>query len=295
VTKGLVYLLLSALTFSLSTAFAKLITSNSEVPAVEITFFRFLLGFVITLLYVLWKKQPLKPNKLKYILLRAFFNTTAVILFFIGIQYSTITKANMLNMTYPIFVFLISPFLNREKTSGVYYLFLILTMAGLYFIVVPDASIFSIDKVNRGDVFALASGLLAGFAITSLRQARKYDSSYLILFYLMALGSIFNLIIVIPVFVIPEGMIALYVILCAGTAVTGQIFITVGYKYIDAAAGSLVSSTRIIFSLALGVIIFSDPLTFRIIAGGILIILSLFGVSGIWEKGYRRYFIKRTR
>jgi drug/metabolite transporter (DMT)-like permease len=288
VIKGVLFLLSSAIGFAASTAFAKIVTRGSQVQAVEITFFRFLLGLGVVSLFVIKEEKSLRPNNIKYILLRAVFNTAAVIFFFLGVQHTTITKANLLNMTYPIFVFLLSPFINREKTSMIYFLFLLCTMAGLYLVVIPQNGLSQFSQINAGDTYALISGILAAFAITSLREARKHDSSYIILFYLMLIGTVCNALIVVPCFIIPRGMILFYVILSALFAVLGQIFITVGYKYIDAAAGSLISSSRIIFALLLGVIFLSEELNARIMLGGTVIIISLFGVSGIWKKWVRQ-------
>ena len=287
-TKGIVYLLLSAFSFSIATIFAKLVTSNSEIIATEITLFRFLLGFILISIFMLYNKKSLKPNNKKFLFYRAFFNVIAVILFFIGIEHTTITKSNLLNMTYPIFVFLMAPYINKEKTTPIYYLYLLLSMVGLYFIVIKDFSSFLQTGVNIGDMSALASGLVAAIAISSLREARKYDDSYLILFYLMGFGTIVNGLIVIPTFVLPRGLILFYISCAAIVSVLGQLFITVGYKYIDAAAGSIVSASRILFALLLGVTIFSDPLSFKIIVGIILLIISLLGVSGFLNRFKRK-------
>ena len=279
-TKGVLLLLISALSFALSTVFVKLTTSSSDIPAIELTFFRFIAGFLFISFYVRAKKKDLIPRNIKYVAMRAVFNTLAVVFFFLGIEHTTVTKANMLNMTYPIFVFLISPFLNREKTPHLYYFYLILTMAGLYYIVIPGTGTAFSQGINSGDLFSLASGIIAALAITSLRQSRKYDDSYLILFYLMAFGAASNLMAVIPVFVVPRGVIIFYVIATVVTSLVGQLTITEGYRHISASAGALVSSNRIVFALILGVAFLGETLTLRIIIGGALILISLAGVSG---------------
>jgi drug/metabolite transporter (DMT)-like permease len=61
--------------------------------------------------------------------------------------------------------------------------------------------------------------------------------------------------------------------------VLGQIFITYGYKYISARAGSLISISRILYAVILGIIVFSEEITLRIAAGGLLIMLSIIAVS----------------
>jgi len=276
--RGIVYLFFSALAIALSTVFAKLITANSAIPAIEITFFRFLSGAVIITVYIVARGWSFHPNRIKYVILRSVLNTIAVLLFFTGVQFTTITNANMLNMTYPVFVFAIAPFVNRERTPLKNYLYLVVSITGVYLIVAPD-----FGSINPGDIFALLSGIVAGFAVSILREARKYDNSIVILFYLMALGSIMNFLVMAPFFVLPEGIIILYLFLYVIASLMGQFFITVGYRYIDAAPGSLISASRIVFAVLLGIVIFSDPLSWEIALGGLLIVVSLAGVSRFHE------------
>jgi drug/metabolite transporter (DMT)-like permease len=276
--KGIIYLFFSALAIALSTVFAKLITANSALPAIEITFFRFLSGAVIITVYIVARGWSFQPNRFKYVILRSVFNTIAVLLFFMGVQFTTITNANMLNMTYPVFVFAIAPFINRERTPLRNYLYLVMSITGVYLIIAPD-----FGNINPGDIFAFLSGIVAGFAVSILREARKYDNSIVILFYLMVLGSIINFLIMVPFFILPEGVIIVYLLLYVIASLMGQFFITVGYRYIDAAPGSLISASRIVFAVLLGIIIFSDPLSWEIALGGLFIAISLAGVSRFHE------------
>lgn len=284
--KGILYILTSALAFAASTVFAKLINNQSSIPGIEITFFRFSTGFFLVLTWMLLRKESFRPVRFRYVFLRGLFNTVAVIFFFMGIERTTVTNANMLNMTYPVFVFMMAPFLNGERNTPANYLYLALTMAGVYLIVVPD-----FKAVNPGDIFALLSGITAGGAISTLREARKYDSSSVILLYLMGMGTLINLFIVLPVFIMPGDLMAFYMVLHVACALLGQLTLTVGYRHVEASTGSLVSSSRILFAGMMGVIFFADPLTEKVLAGGALIVLSLTGVSGILN----RFFGRRER
>jgi len=286
-----VYILLSALAFALSTVFAKLVMNSSDISAMELTFLRFAAGFIAAAAYVAAKKVPLKPHNTQYVGLRAIFNVGAAVFFFLAVQYSTVTKSNMLNMTYPIFVFLLAPYINNEKVPVFHYLFLVLGMAGIYCIVTPDLSEFYLDKINKGDIYGLISGLLAGFAVAYLREARKNDSSSIILFYHMGIGTVITLFLASPNITLPSGAVLVYVILTTITSVAGQVFITAGYKSINAAPGALISCSRILIATLLGVAIFSDLLTLQLIYGGLLIAVSLVGISGIVD-GIKNFWVK---
>ena len=47
--KGVLFLLLAEFCFAAATVFAKFITNSSAIPAIEITFFRFFIGFFMSL------------------------------------------------------------------------------------------------------------------------------------------------------------------------------------------------------------------------------------------------------
>jgi drug/metabolite transporter (DMT)-like permease len=271
---GIVLLVLAELFFAGSTVFAKLLTNSSNIPAIEITFFRFFIGFFISGIYMLKLKQTFKPNNVRFVVLRAVLNTLAVILFFLSVKYTSITNANMLNMTYPVFIFMISPFILKEKISYKQYMYLLLTMLGIYFVIKPDFS-----NINIGDWYGLASGIAGALAIMSLRMAREYDSTALILFYLMSIGLVINGFLLMPVWVMPVGTQWIFLLSSALAGFIGQAFITSGYKYLEAGKGALVSSSRIVFAFLLGWMFFSESLTLHLIIGASLIVFSFIGVS----------------
>ena len=84
--KGIVFLLLSAFLFSISTVFVKVITLQSDIPAFEITSCRFLISFLVILIYVRIKRKPLRPKRPDYIIARAILNLTAVSFLLAGVK-----------------------------------------------------------------------------------------------------------------------------------------------------------------------------------------------------------------
>jgi drug/metabolite transporter (DMT)-like permease len=269
--RGIIFIMLSELCFTISTIFSKLLTSSSDVSAVEVTFSRFLLGFLVVSVAVYKNSISLVANKLSLLVWRGVLNTVAVILFFLASQYTTITNTHMLNMTYPFFIFLFAPlFFRQEKISPFLYLILIVALAGIWLVINPN-----LNSINKGDIFGLLSGLVAAFAIITLNMARKNDSTMVILFYLMSIGTILNGLVMLPVFVWPQGSQWLLLLASASVGVIGQICITYGYKYVTARAGSLVSTSRILYAVVLGMLIFREDLTLRIATGGLLILLSI--------------------
>ena len=273
--KGIVFLLLSELCFTVSTVFSKMLTNTSSISAIEVTFARFFLGLIVFSGVIYKNSISLIPNRLSLLVWRGVLNTVAVILFFLASQYTTITNTHMLNMTYPFFIFLFSPlFFRSEKSSPFLYLILVCALAGIWLVIDPD-----FNSVNKGDMFGLLSAIVAAFAVITLNMARKSDSTPVIIFYLMSIGTVVNGLVMLPVFIMPEGGQWLLLGASAAAGVGGQICITYGYRYITARAGGLVSTSRVLYAVVLGMLVFGESLTWRIGAGGILILLSILAVT----------------
>jgi drug/metabolite transporter (DMT)-like permease len=272
--KGYILLILAEFCFAAATVFAKFATTGTDIPALEVTFLRFFLGFFITWFGMHHARMSYRPVNFKLVVWRAVLNTAAVILFFLSVKYTTITNSNMLNMTYPVYLLLFAPLFLKEKVKPSHFAFLILTMVGIWLIVHPD-----FHNINIGDYYGIASGIVGSLAIVSLRKAREFDSTYIILFYLMGIGAIINGVMMIPVFVMPSMTQLVIMITSALMGYAGQAFITSGYKHVEAGKGSMVSSSRIIFAFLFGALIFSEPITWVLLLGAGLITISLIGVT----------------
>ncbi len=272
--RGIIFILLAEFCFAVATVFAKYITRSSDISAVEITFFRFFIGFFVSYIYIRSQGYSFRPANWRLVLYRAVFSFTALILFFYAVQYTSVTNANMLNMTYPVFVFMIAPLFWKQKIKWVAVLFLFIAILGIYLVIRPD-----FRHVNIGDVWGLLSGIVAAFAVITLSIAREHDSTAIIVFYLMAFGFIFNGLMMIPAFVLPSDIQYVHLLASGIFGVMGQTFLTIGYKTINARTGSMISSSRIVFAALLGFILFSEPLNLSIITGGLLIVGSIIGIS----------------
>jgi drug/metabolite transporter (DMT)-like permease len=270
---------LAELCFASATVFAKFVTNSSDIPAIEITFSRLIMGVILATLYMLKTRTSFIPKKIPLVVARAILSFSALITFFYSVEHSSVTNANMLNMTYPVFIFLVAPLFKLEKLHKISLLFLVMAMIGIYLVIFPDFS-----HINKGDVIGLLSGIFGAFSIITLSIAREHDSTVLIVFYLMAIGTFCNLFMMVPVFVMPRVSDLPFLISSGLAGVLGQVFLTMGYKHVSAKAGSMVSSSRIIFAATMGFFFFSESLSTRILAGGFMIIASIIGISALRNK-----------
>ncbi len=267
--KGAFLILISALLFSVNLLLVKMLREWTDIPVVEITFARFFIGLLIVVIYLWMWRVDFKPVNKKILCLRGLLNAAAVLILFFAVEYTTITNANVLNMTYPIFVALFSHALIKERFHPMLLLPLFLTLIGVYMVIQPDFT-----DINKGDLIGLVSGVVAAFAIIYLRVLRKTDETPVILFYLFAVGSLILLVPTIPFFVMPDVNGFMLLLLCSVCGVAAQYFLTHGYRFISAVGGSIVSASRVYIASLLGVIFFSDPVNMVLFIGTLLIVSS---------------------
>lgn len=68
---GILLLVLAEFCFASATVFAKYVTNRSDIPSIEIVFFRVSLGTVVAALYMWKTKTSFRPKKVWLVLARA--------------------------------------------------------------------------------------------------------------------------------------------------------------------------------------------------------------------------------
>lgn len=279
---GVFLILMSALSYVLSSYFGKIVTTITGMTALVTSFSRFALGLIIMFIYIIYKKKSFRPNNVKNIAIRAVLNGTALIMFSGALQYTTITNTNMLHMNYPVFVILFAPLITKEENKKMTYIYLMIIMVGSYIVTNP-----SLGNFNKGDLMAFISAILVGISILYLTMAIRDDQAYIIVFYVMLVGTIINLPFSFNDLQSFDSNGLLAVGLSAILGFAGQIFLTLGHKYVSSSTGALVSTSRIIMAALIGCIFLSEPINLRIIIGIAIITLSLAGISGYFDNKFK--------
>ena len=288
--RGYLYIFLSVILFYSMTLIVKLIVQESSfsfnlfsyefnfisrgvIGGVQVAFFRFLTGMIILNMMLLLKKGKLNPKKYLPLYARGIFNSGAVILFFVTISYISTTKANIYNMTYPIFVTIFAPFILKDKFTLKKSVAVIIAFIGI--ILVSDFNFGDMESLGIGDIYGIAGGVIAGLAIVSLKKARETEDSFTILYFLMTIGTLLSGIIFFHLFRIPNFTELILLFLVGGVAFLGQFTITHGYKYVNAVEGSIISSTRIFLATIIGTLFLGEVVTICNLIGGVLIFFSI--------------------
>ncbi|MDA3915566.1 MAG: DMT family transporter [Deltaproteobacteria bacterium] len=253
----------SAFFFYLATVVIKWTRINGlYIDTATFVFARFILGFISVLILMAVKKKKIQIKKSRYLIGRTFSNCIAVYCFFKGVELTSVSQANILNMTYPIFIAIFSWFFLKKQRDIMVIMIVALAFAGVWLILTPIPNpILNSEETSfhPNSLWALASGLSAAIAIMCLNLARQEHDIETILFFLFGLGSIIILIGFFNKMTMPQVNELKYIISCSFFSIIGQYLLTIGFKYVTAIEGGIISSTRILLAAILGPIIAMDP------------------------------------
>ena len=265
---GCASVLVSAFCFYLSTAtirWAQIRGVNPDPAFYVLT--RFLLGFLLIGVILTYQKRPPSPKQYHLLIGRAVANCVAVYCFYMAVKTTSVSHANILNMTYPVFVAMITWFCLHEQRDLGTIITLLMAFSGIVLILHPGNMSF-----NMYHFWGIGSGISAAFAIVYLNLSRKVHDSETVLFYMFGLGSLFIYIGFHQRMVIQSTADILYLLLCGAFGIAGQYFITLGFRHITAVEGSIISSTRILIAAIAGPLLALDPaMTARAWSGALLI------------------------
>lgn len=240
--------------------------ATAGVPSGTAAFARFALGAVTLSIWMLARRRSPRPEAWRPVLARAVGNTAAVLLFYEAIRLTSLTKANVLNMTYPIFIAAAGPLVLGEATTRRRLVAVLVGTIGIVLVLEPGPIGFVV-----GDLVGLACGIVSAGAIMALRAARRSDRVDTILLWVMTIGTVVTLPFAAELPALPPAE-RLPLIGAAILGVGGQLAITAAYRWVSAVDGSVASTIRIFMAGALGVAVLGEPLQFRLIVGAVAIL-----------------------
>ncbi|MCK5348468.1 MAG: DMT family transporter, partial [Desulfobacula sp.] len=203
-----------------------------QIDTASFVFARFLLGFISVLILIALKKKKIRVKKKRYLVGRTVANCVAVYCFFKGVDLTSVAQANILNMTYPLFIAIFSWIFLKEQRDAIAILIVVFAFAGVWLILAPGKMSFHLDSL-----WALASGISAAIAIMYLNLSRQVHDTETILFFLFGLGSVLIFIFFFNKMHLPQYSELKYLFFCSLSAIVGQYLITLGFKYVTAIEG----------------------------------------------------------
>jgi drug/metabolite transporter (DMT)-like permease len=278
--KGILYMLLAALGFSLMGAAAKLL--KGSFGAGQLVFWRNAVGLVVLIAGFMLRPPENKGGKFHLLIFRGLMGTIALYTLLYCILHIPLGTAMTYNLTSTLFIAVFSFILFREYHGRVVLLAVLLGFLGMLLIYKP-----AMHYPWYYHIAGLISGITAALAyITVNRLAGYYDSRIIVLAFIgtgvlvpvifMIIGAIFQ----VPaddIFFIkwrwPVGVEWVYVLWLGLAALFGQYFVTKAYGADKAGVVSAIGYANIVFSVFLGMAL-GDPFPDWMSTLGIVCIIS---------------------
>ena len=244
----------SAFFFYLSTVVIRWSEPWGTIDPAFFVFARFFLGFVVICSILLIRKQKIRARRYDLLIARAVTNCLAVYFFYKAVDMTSVANGNILNMTFPLFVAVFSWIFLKDQRDLLTSAIVGIAFGGVWLILSPGSM-----GLDMNNLWGLASGFTASFSIISLNLSRQFHDSETILFYMFGLGALITFACFHDKIYVPDLRSLYYLFLCAGFGICGQYLLTLGFRYVTAVEGGIISSTRILLAAILGPYIAMDP------------------------------------
>jgi len=248
--RGVIYMLLATFVFALMTVFVKLVPN---IPVLEIIFFRAVFSIAVCLYSLLRARIPVLGKNKPILILRGLAGVIALSLNYYLIQVVPLAAASTLVYLAPIFTTILGIFFVKEKVSPLQFLFFALSFSGVLVIQGFD------NRISLLHLFiGISASALMGLAYNCVRKLSSSEHPLVIMFYFPLLCLPVSGLWIIFGWVMPQGLEWAYLAMVGLTSQIAQYYLTRAYQIAEIATVSIVNYTSIIYTIALGFIIFDE-------------------------------------
>ncbi len=273
-------MLLASLLFAFMGAFAKL--SSMHMSPLEVVFFRNVFGVALILGSFWHRPMRQKGGKLWLLLFRGTMGFLALLAFFYNIAHIPLGDAITFSKTSPFFTALFAMLLLGERLSMRGWVALGIGFAGIVLVAKPQGLAFAYT-----DYIGIFSGLGAALAYLSVRELRHYYEIRTIVLSFVTIGTVGPLLLMLVSpyltheslafargeFVLPHGIVWLYVAGMGVAATAAQLLMTKAYATTQAGIVGAASYANIPFAIGVGFIL-GDAFPDMITLSGIALIIA---------------------
>ncbi len=273
-TQGALWMLASALGFSVMTALIKFL--GDDYPAALQTFYRQAAGFAVLLPVILrMRSAAFATTRPGILLFRSSAGTLGMILSFYAFQKMPLADANALSFTRTLWLVPLAAFVVREPVGPLRIGAAIVGFCGVLVMVRPGAG--GEFALGLPALAMLASSFLFALTITGMKIMTRDHAPIVLLIWSATLGLVFAIPGAFLTWRWPEPQDLVLLCLMGVFGTLTQFCYINGMKVGDAAAMGPIDYTRLVFSAAAGFFLFSEVPTIWTLAGaGIVVASTLF-------------------
>jgi len=260
---------------------------SAELPNEMIVFGRNLIGLLILAPWLLRRGiRDVRTRVPGLHLLRAAAGVSAMYCFFYALANMPLAEAMLLKLTAPVFMPLIAMLWLHEQVTALLWVALGIGFAGVLLILDPQlggAGAGALAGVSPVALIGLAGGLLAALAKVTVRRLSRTEPPVRIVFYFALIAGLISAVPLPWAWQTPSPAALLWIAAIGGCATLGQLALTRGLSLAPASRMGPFGYSAVVFGAGYGWLLWSEPLTWGMIGGSLLI-----AVAGILASRSRR-------
>ncbi len=275
---GPVFMVSAALLFTLMNVLVKLLPV--EYTVWHITFIRCAGGMLILVPLLAPKGNPFRGDRIPLLMIRGCTGSIAYFAWIMSMRQLPLSTAIVIFYAFPAFAAVFAFLIYKERIG--------LFEAGCIGLVIIGVSIlfdFHLAGGLMGQCLAVVAGAFAGLTVTLVRSLRQNNGPAVIYLYFCLMGGLATL----PKFIMDpivpatgaEWAITIGIVL---SSVVGQLMMNQGFYYCRGFEGAVFMSSEVVFAAVIGILFFSDPVSWRFWAGSMLIMGSVAALNRIKSK-----------
>lgn len=274
-SRGLRYAAVGALSFSLMSAFAKLV--GARIPVQEIILIRGIVFGGLTFALLRWKGLDPWGRERPLLLLRGLLGYGALTCFFWAVMHLPLADTTTLHFTNPVFGALLAALVLGEVLKKWEAILVALSLGGVIMVARPEFLFGGEESLPPLAVGVALLGAIfsAGAYVTTRRLTRTNDPLVIVFYFALVtvVGSVpFNLVSFTP----PVGWEWALLAAVGVATLGGQVFLTRALQLEKAVRVMAVGYLQIVFAVLLGVGLFAEVPDVWSVAGAAVIIASTF-------------------
>lgn len=271
-----IYMVIATIFFGMTYVLTKICLNYST--ELHIISFRFLIAFVISLIFLQKKIFPIKIKEILYSLILSVLLFMVFITMTIGVKYTTATNASFLISLSVIFIPFFSWIFNKEKPKKSIFIVLIIALIGIMLLTLDKNLEFHI-----GDILCLICSLVFSFHVLITERFVKNNNPITLGVLQFGGVALLSFLVQYPIekFTLPKNekfWISLMILSVFCTALA-YIIQTVSQKKLSSTLIGLILSLEPIFSGIFGYFILNEYLSPQQYIGAFLLLISIIYVT----------------
>jgi len=266
---GALHMLSSALVFAIMGALVKTLSQSLSIEMV--VFFRNVFALIFIIPWVCYRNPAggIKTSKFYFHVLRSVAGLGAMYCYFYALAHMKLGEAVLLSYTTPLFIPIIAYLWIKESVPRKVIAAVIIGFAGIMLILKPGSGLF--DPVA---VIGLAAGILASFAMVTIRRMAPTEPPVRIVFYYTLMATVFSCVPLLWAWQTPGTTLWWILILTGLVAVSGQLLMTKAYNLAPAAQVGPFMYAVVVFATIMGFLFWGESLDILSLGGAVLVCLA---------------------